>query len=442
VKASPVKQSVREAPRRAGLRFNTEAADATPLPANPLADWIVKTAWASPSISGLVAAFAAELVRMDIPLLRLSLHIRTLHPLLGATGFIWHRGSDEVLQNQVGHEVFKSDRFLKSPVMPIYEGAGGIRRRLFEEDQPFDFPILEEIYLAGGTDYVAIPFLFSDGQINAITLSSDEAEGFSIQDLSHVDEVMPLLGRLVEVFASRYKAETLLETYLGRQAGREVLNGLIKRGDGRDIHAVIWFCDLRESTALADAVSRTEFLRILNEFFDCMAGAVIRHGGEVLRFIGDAALAIFPIDQSVVGGDQDHANACARALEAAADAAEKIHRRNVEAAAGGGRSMDFGIGLHIGDVTYGNIGTDSRLEFTVIGAAVNEAARIEGLCKTAGEAVLVSAEFVRQHPGSYRPLGFHRMTGVGREVEVFVPLKTRDHSLSNHDATSRFALTL
>ncbi len=337
-----------------------EAADLTPTHTNPLTTWMIKTAWASASISDLVAGFAAELVRTGIPLLRLSLHIRSLHPLLGATGFIWHRGDDQVLQNLVGHEVFKSDRFLKSPVMPIYEGAGGIRHRLSEEDRPFDFPVLEEIHREGGTDYVAMPFLFSDGQINAVTLSSDRAEGFSTQDLVHINEVMPLLGRLVEVFASRLKAETLLETYLGRQAGREVLNGLIKRGDGREIHAVIWFCDFRDSTTLAEGVSRAEFLRILNEYFDCMAGAVISHGGEVLRFIGDAALAIFAIDQATVGVHQDGEKACAGALAAAVDAAEKMRLRNVEVAASGGRGMDYGIGLHIGDVTYGNIGTGNR----------------------------------------------------------------------------------
>ncbi len=406
----------------------TGEVDSTPLPTNPLINWMIKSAWASASISDLVAAFATELMRTGIPLLRLSLHIRTLHPLLGATGLIWRRGHAEVLQNHVGHEVFKSDRFLKSPVMPIYEGAGGVRRRLFAQDQPFDFPVLEEIYCDGGTDYVAMPFLFSDGQINAITLSSDQPEGFSTRDLGYVNEVLPLFGRLVEVFASHYKSETLLETYLGRQAGREVLTGLIKRGDGRDIHAVIWFCDLRGSTALADAVSRTEFQHILNDFFDCMAGAVISHGGEVLSFIGDAALAIFPIDDPVVDSNQDGGNACVRALQAASDAAAKIRQRNSEAATRGGRSIDFGIGLHIGDVTYGNIGTDSRLEFTVIGAAVNEAARIEGLCKATDEAVLVSAEFVRQHPGVYRPLGFHRMTGVAREVEVFAPAGPQDVS--------------
>jgi len=410
-----------------------EASDLTPTQANPLTTWMIKTACSSASISDLVAGFAAELLRTGIPLLRLSLHIRTLHPLLGATGFIWHRGDDQVLQNQVGHEVFKSDRFLKSPVMPVYEGAGGIRRRLSEGDRPFDFPVLEEIYREGGTDYVAMPFLFSDGQINAVTLSSDRAGGFPTQDLVHINEVMPLLGRLVEVFALRLKAETLLETYLGRQAGREVLNGLIKRGDGRDIYAVIWFCDLRDSTALAEGVSRTEFLRILDEFFDCMAGAVMSHGGEVLRFIGDAALAIFPIDQATVGGHEGGEKACAGALAAAVDAAERIRLRNVKVAASGGRCMEYGIGLHIGDVTYGNIGTGNRLEFTVIGAAVNEAARIEGLCKTTGEAILVSAEFVRQHPGAYRRLGFHPMAGTGREIEVFVPLKPQ--SDADHAAT-------
>jgi adenylate cyclase len=398
-----------------------EIASAKPLFPNPLTNWIIETAHTSASISDLVTNFAEEMVQNGIPLMRLSLHIRTIHPLIGATGLIWRRGHAEVLQNNVGHEVFKSDRFLKSPVMPIYEGAEFVRRRLFLDDHPFDFPILEEVYCDGGTDYVAMPMLFSDGQINAVTLSSDQTTGFSDRDIDNVKGVIPVLGRLVEVFASRYKMETLLETYLGHQAGSEVLNGMMRQGDGRDIHAVIWFCDLRDSTALADALPRMEFLKILNEFFDCVAGAVIRYGGEVLRFIGDAILAIFPVEEGFLDSYQSGGNGCTRALKAATDATEKIRRRNNEAAVRGDRVICIGIGLHIGDVTYGNIGTDSRLEFTVIGSAVNETARIESLCKATGEVVLVSAEFARQNAGAYRPLGFHHLNGVEREIEVFAP---------------------
>ena len=202
-----------------------------------------------------------------------------------------------------------------------------------------------------------------------------------------MNEVLPLFSRLVEVFLQREKSVTLLETYLGRQTGRRVLEGKVRRGDGEDIHAVIWFTDLRQSSTLAATMSRAAFLERLNCFFDCMAGAVLDNEGEVLRFIGDAALGIFPIERSV-------------------------EAFNVAAREAGEPLMDYGIGLHIGDVTYGNIGTASRLEFTVIGAAANEAARIESLSKTLGRAVLLSEDFVAHCPGRFRSLGTHHLRGT------------------------------
>ena len=179
--------------------------------------------------------------------------------------------------------------------MPILAGAGGVRRRLDIPNPQLDYPIVRDLYAEGGTDYIAMPMIFSDGQINTISLASNQPGGFGSRLLGHIHEAMPLLSRLFEVHAVRSNAVNLLETYLGRQSGSKVLNGLIKRGDGEDIYAVIWFCDLRDSTPLAESMSREEFLLLLNEYFECMAGAVLDHGGEVLRFIGDAVLAIFPI---------------------------------------------------------------------------------------------------------------------------------------------------
>ena len=247
----------------------------------------------------------------------------------------------------------------------------------------------------GATDYVAMPLRFSDGQINILTMVSDRPGGFSTDELGQLYEVLPTLSRLLEAHAQRISALTLLRTYLGSNAGERVMNGLVKRGDGENLHAVIWFCDLRGSTALAESLSREDYLAALNQYFDCMAGAVIDHDGEVLKFIGDAVLAIFPIDDLA----NPYPKACTSALDASRDAQQRIDDVNRERAERGEPPLAYGIGLHRGDLTYGNIGTTKRLDFTVIGSAVNEAARIEDMCKTLDIPVLISEAFARSVPG-------------------------------------------
>ena len=283
-----------------------------------------------------------------------------------------------------------------------------------------DFPILEELHAEGATDYVAMPVTFSDGQINVLTIASDRRGGFSTAHLGHIYEILALLARLYEVHAMRRTAVTLLETYLGSHAGKRVLDGQIKRGDKQIIHAVIWFCDLRESTPLAQSLSQDEFLGALNQFFDCMAGAVMDHGGQVLRFIGDAALAIFPLQGS---SDPDHGDkpdaALTTALSAAREAVQRIDALNLRRRPRGWPSLSFGIALHVGEVTYGNIGTENRLEFTVVGDAANRAARIEAMCKPLNEQVLLSAEMARYFPEESRSLGRHQLKGVAEPVEIF-----------------------
>ncbi len=405
------------------------AAESGALDANPLVPWLVREAWQAGSVSDLVAGFVEAALSGGIPLQRLAVVIRTLHPQLTGASYIWHHESDAVRESFVAHEILQTDQYLNSPLVPIFNGAGGIRRRLDGPDPQLDFAILRELREQGATDYVAMPLLFSNNQINALTITTQHAGGFTTEHLGHIYETLPLLSRLLEVHALRYTAVTLLETYLGRHSGRRVLNGHVRRGDGDNIHAVIWFCDLRESTPLADSMPRDAFLLLLNRFFDCVAGAVLDHGGEVLRFIGDAALAIFPIEDRPPS-DTDApdeavpsptARACADALAAAREARRRIEVENARRRAAHQPPLQFGIALHVGDVTYGNIGTPSRLEFTVIGTAANEAARIEALSKTLDEPILLSAEFVRQFPGAYVNLGTHRLRGVGASQEVFAP---------------------
>ena len=252
---------------------------------------------------------------------------------------------------------------------------------------------------------------FINGDVHASSFVTRRPGGFSDGEVDALRRIMPAFSRVAEIYSWRRIAHNILDAYLGEQTGEKVLAGHIRRGDGEDIHAVIWFCDLRDSTPLADSMSRGEFLRLLNEFFECVLGPVLEHKGEVLRFIGDAALAIFPVAQGEI---RDPSEACRRALQAAEEAIARMATANAKRE----RPLRFGIGLHLGDVLYGNIGTPTRIEFTVVGAAANEAARIEGLCKTL-EVPLLLSEPVARHVSGCTSLGRHRLRGVGEPLELF-----------------------
>lgn len=382
---------------------------------NPYTDWLFNEAWKAQTAAELVADLSRQLVDHELPLLRFGLFIRTLHPLMFAWGFNWWRTRDGVYEYQTPHETLLKSEYLDSPYAPILNGVGGVRRRLEGANAELDFPILQDLRKQGATDYVAMPLLFSDGQINIVTLVSDRPGGFTTGGLGDVYEILPLLANLFEIHALRRKLEVLLDTYLGKHTGPKVLEGQIKRGDHEIIHAVIWYSDLRDSTRLAESLPRDDYLKLLNDFFDCIAGIVLEHGGEVLKFIGDGVMAIFPIE------DPDHATpAAARvALTAVRLARERIAEVNAGRAARREPEIGFGIALHRGDVTYGNIGTSGRLDFTVVGPAVNEAARIEGLTKTLGAPILVSASLARSLPGELVSLGRHALRGVEHDVELF-----------------------
>jgi adenylate cyclase len=261
-----------------------------------------------------------------------------------------------------------------------------------------------------------MPFRFADGQINVLSMTSFAPNGFSTAHLGSLYELLPTLARLFEVHAQRRISVNLLETYLGPRTGKRVLDGEIKPGDGQVIHAVIWFCDLRDSTRLADTMDHASYLMNLNRFFTAMAGAIIEHGGEILSYIGDAVLAIFPITGAP--GADAHA-ACAHAIAAARSAGERIANEN--AMRPELPQLRHGIGLHVGDVTYGNIGVPQRLQFTVIGSAANEASRIEGMTKELGVPIVVSSSFATHFEGPLTSVGAHALKGVAGMHELFTP---------------------
>ena len=346
-----------------------------------------------------------RLIDQGLPLYRVAVFVRTLHPNAAGRAFVWHerRNMVEVITAPLG--MLETEQYLKSPVYVVFTEHVEIRRRIEGSDAPLDFPVLEELRSEGATDFFALPIRFLSGDVHGVSFVTRRPGGFTLR------QIMPPFSRIAEIYSWQRIAHNILDAYLGSQTGEKVLAGKIRRGDGEDIRAVIWFCDLRDSTPLADSMSRTEFLRLLNEFFECILGPVLENGGEVLRFIGDAALAIFPIPQADL---PERAAASRRAVHAAEQALERMAAFNATREL----PLHFGIGLHLGHVLYGNVGTPTRIEFTVVGAAANEAARIEGLCKSLGVSVLLSEPVARHVPGC-RSLGSHRLRGVGEPLELF-----------------------
>jgi len=383
--------------------------------------WLIEGAQSAPMPQDVLFQLSTKLTAAGLPLSRAAVFVTTLHPNVMGRGFFWQRGAAEVRVAEASFDIVETDEYTDNPIPHVTATRKTVRRRLLETDCPDDYKVLGELRADGVTDYIMMPLVFTTGATHAVSWSTDAEDGFSEQDIATLTAVQPALARIAEAFALRRVARNLLDAYLGAQAGERVLAGQIKRGDGEDIRAVIWFSDLRGSTPLADRLPRGEFLAHLNAFFECMAGAVLDGGGEVLRFIGDSVLAIFPISRQ--GGaevaDSTPEQACATAVAAAEDAIARITAANAARETAGEDPLNYGIALHLGDVMYGNIGVPERVEFTVIGAAANEAARPEGLCKTLGQNFLVSESIAAHHPGPWRSLGHHELRGVGAAVEVF-----------------------
>jgi adenylate cyclase len=386
--------------------------DPETLSVRPVIDWLIAGA---PPVRGPQEAlleFCHRVREHGVALYRAAVFVRTLHPNVLGRSFIWQEERDTVESGEAAYDLLESDQFLKSPVRIVFADHVEVRRRLADPACPIDFPVLEDLLKERATDFFALPLRFMNGEVHVATFATRRAGGFRDDEVRALRELMPALARVAEVYTHLRKAHNILDAYLGAHAGEKVLAGQIRRGDGEEIRAVIWFCDLRESTELADSMTRGEFLRLLNEFFECVLGPVLAHKGEVLRFIGDAALAIFPVAGSP-------AEACERALAAARQAIAALEQANARRE----RPLRFGIGLHLGDVLYGNVGTPLRIEFTVIGAAANEAARIEALSKDLGTALVLSDSVAGHLSCPLRSLGRHRLRGVGESVELFTPGK-------------------
>ena len=359
----------------------------------------------------MLGQLCERLVACGLPLWRVAVFVRTLHPHIMGRRFLW-RPDAPVAVSSAPHETMATDTYLKSPVVHVYETGVPLRRRLGDPACPRDFPIIDELIADGVTDYLASPLHFLSGEIHVATWTTRAPGGFTDRQIAGLDAVTAPLARVAEIWALRRVGGTLLETYVGRHAGMRILAGQIRRGDTEAIDAAIWLSDMRGFTALADRVAPKLLIDLLNRYFNAQVPAILERGGEVLKFMGDGLLAIFPIEADDPGGSA----ACAAALAAAREARARI------AALGEDDAMDgvrFGLALHVGELLYGNIGGEGRLDFTCIGPAVNLAARLEKLAGELGRAILASADFAARCPGALVPVGEFALRGFDAAQRVY-----------------------
>ena len=320
-----------------------------------------------------------------MPILRGHVAFRVLHPLYDASAMEWTAESGVVVEH------FRPDRaaqddFLRSPIGHVMiHRLPVLRRRLTGDTALMDFAVLEEFRALGGTDYVVFAIAFDPAGDNGVLCSwlGDRAAGFTDQEIVQLQRITRELSIALKSKIERSVAQNIAHAYLGKRAGQAVLNGLIRRGDGEKITAALWYSDLRRSTELADRLSAEAFLQLLGRYFEMTAASVLDHGGEVVSLIGDAVLGLFRIE-----GAPDEA--CGRALAAANEA-----RRRLNASQPGANNVafDFGISLHLGQVIYGNVGVPERLQFTLVGSAVNEVVRVQDLTKSLGHPLLATGSF-------------------------------------------------
>jgi adenylate cyclase len=383
-----------------------------PVPGGRIDRWILGE---GPHIESYVELFDELCWRVlgdGVPLWRATLYAGTLHPLIRGLGARWLRDLKVVEEFRILHGSEGTEEYLLSPIRPTIERGTPFRRRLLE-DTP-EYPLLTKLRKAGATDYFALALNRTSRGFPVVTWATDRPSGFSDGDIAALEEINPALAAIVETRVVRRISANLLNTYLGPQAGRRILAGQIRRAEGERLRAVIMMTDLRDFTGLSDRLPGDEVIELLDDYFDAFATPIGKRNGEILKFIGDGMLGIFPAED-----DDDFSAASVHALEAATEGLDRLGAVNQERRAAGRDELRIGIGLHLGEVIYGNVGAADRLDFTVIGPAVNLASRIEGLTKRLLRPMLFSSAFARVCPRPLVSLGFHPVRGLNDPEEVF-----------------------
>ncbi len=385
--------------------------------------WLFGEAMRLDDILPLFESLAWRLVAAGLPLDRASLHVGTLHPQL--FGFAWNWSAIDGLCDEikVSEAALKTDAYRRNPLFQVIERGEAFRGDTRDPAVVGRFPLLAEVAAQGIVEYIALPLRAGGAYHNAATVATRQAGGFTDGQRADLGRVLRPFALHVERHIALHIAANVLDTYLGRAAGGQVLRGSIKRGAGEPIRAIIWASDLRGFTDLSDRLGGREMVALLNAYFERLAGAVMAEGGEVLKFIGDGLLAVFP--HAAFKGEREAAEAALAAAEAALRALEELNADAPPELAGleGWQPLRTGIALHEGEVFFGNVGAPERLDFTVIGRAVNTASRVETLTKSLGRPILVTGPVAARLDRRLDDLGRHALRGLAEPLSIFSPAR-------------------
>ncbi len=364
-------------------------------------------------LDNIFAELCVRLQRAAIPVKRASLHLLIYHPQWLGARIMWADGMREAEIARVDYDVRERSEYIGSPANEIHDGASEVRENL-EQDPALGrkHTLYDEMRAKGLTDYVAWPLYHTLGKRHIVTFATDRVGGFDEAHIAGLLNLLPALALVSEIRVKNRLARTLLETYVGSHAGELVLAGATRRGSGTTVRAAIMICDLRDFTKISDNWPRDDVIDLLNDYFDAISEPIARHGGEILKFMGDGLLAIFPLSEPA---------ACANLLRAVTEARGAMLALNERNGDSGRAPLNFGIGVHVGDVMYGNIGSRTRLDFTVIGPAVNMASRLESLTKQLGKPVLLSRDFADlvERDFHLERVGEYPVRGFSDPIELF-----------------------
>lgn len=376
-------------------------------------DWLLRDTYSERYTDRIIAGLGIRLRDAGLSVARITLHLRSQHPEWRGATLYWRTGLAEAEITMRDHDIVTSELYLRSPVHDIDGGLPEVRRRLWQlapDDR--DYPILNDVRNDGCTDYVVWPLFHTLDQRHVITFASDGASGFAEEEISILRGLLPLIALVTEVRLKNILSRTFLETYVGPLAATRILNGDTRRGSGSSIEAATMLCDLRGFTELSASQPRDRIISLLDAYFDAIAEPIERNGGEILKFLGDGLLAIFPLDQP---------DACRNLIRAVREGQQALDTLNVENRQNGLPVLRQGVGVHLGEVSYGNIGSRRRLDFTVVGPVVNIASRLQDLTRDGTHSVLVSGAFAERcgtDEGLER-LGTFPIRGMAEPIEVY-----------------------
>ena len=399
--------------------MNTAHVDVSTVLVDDVGDWLMRSALAGADLETLVRGFCERLAAAGLPLARIHLTFSVLHPLYRAAGFTWRRGQGVEAEAYPHRQGGQSDLFKQSPYYYLLSNNLSLLRRRIDVSSQSDFSVFDDLRDMGITDYLAFVQPFESGSSRAMmgSWSTDLKEGFSDSVISALMRIQNQLAVATRMAVLGKLADNMLSTYLGSDAGRRVLNGQIKRGDGETIRAALVMADMRNSTALAEQHGRQVFIEMLNQFYDAIAVPFNNGGGQILSFLGDGFLAVYPCERH----KEPTRVACRAALAAANAATASMAELNRARLNQGLPQIGYGIGLHIGNVMFGNVGLADRLTFSVFGAAVNQAQRLESLTKKYPAEIIASEDFAGYCSGEWTRFGTEKLRGIEQPVKVFGP---------------------